>query len=350
MSDVLTQEKPKIGDGVIPSPKLGDVLGNKPVLQSKQPSLSEKVYTHIGIPVRLGSRIIQIHQVPKFSLLPKGKDAKTIRMEQVKKIGSQFAKGTRDVIRGLSPEEEIVYMPRILGISASSDNWNDALKTKWAEFGIDVPSDDYSETGVELEVGFKEDPRKPGTAIPIDLDGYIKYNFCKANSDVATTDEQLDNPFLFTYFIVDKARKVMDDENRFVRMKAINRLFDQLVTSTDTNERNKIQWILETEGGSDGVGINTAGFSIVQKEMELEKFKDAFPTKFEELIKDPNLETKALIRKAVEVSVITQEGNSYFLDSKVIGSTLLDAVGYLSNPANQTDKLTIIARLDGLSK
>lgn len=350
MSDVLTQEKPKVGDGAIPSPKLGDILGNKPILQSKPTLQSERVYTHLGVPVRLGSRVVQIHQVPKFSLLPKGKDAKTIRMEQVKKIGSQFARGTRDVIRGLSPEEELEYMPRILGLSPTSDNWNGVLQTRWAEFHIDVPSDDYSESGVELEVGFKENPKKPGTAIPIDLDGYMKYNFCKANSDVATTDEQLDNPFLFTYYIVDKARKVMDDENRFVRMKSINRLFDQLVTSTDANERNKIQWILETEGGEDGVGINTAGFSVVQKEMELEKFKDAFPTKFEELIKDPNLETKALIRKAVELSVINQEGNSYFLDSKVIGSTLLDTVGYLSNPANQTDKLTVIARLDALNK
>lgn len=350
MSEVLTQEKPKLGGDAASSPKLGDVLGNKPVLQSKPVPQAEKVYTHLGVPVRLGSRIVQIHQVPKFSLLPKGKDAKVIRMEQVKKIGSQFARGTRDVIRGLSPEEELEYMPRILGLSPTSDNWNAALQTRWAEFGIDVPSDDYSEQGVELEVGFKENPKKPGTAIPINLDGYIKYNFCKANSDVATTDEQLDNPFLFTYYIIDKARKVMDDENRFVRMKAINRLFDQLIASTDANERNKIQWILETEGGSDGVGINTAGYSIVQKEMELEKFKDAFPTKFEELVKDPNLETKALIRKAVELSVINQEGNSYFLDSKVIGSSLLDTVGYLSNPANQTDKLTIIARLDGLSK
>lgn len=340
----IIEIQPKIGEGATQAPapiKLGP---------STATQVAPKVYTHLGVPVRLGSRIVEIHQVPKFSLLPKGPEARTIRSEQIKKIGSQWKKGTRDIIRGLSDEEELVYMPKLLGVQTTSDNYNDVVKNYWLDFGIEVPPSDLTELGVEIEVGFKEFPIGSGKAVPISLDGYMKYNFCQASSDVATTDVQLDNPFLFTFFIVDKARRVMDEEGKFERMKGINRLFSQLVASDDQDTRNKIQWILETEGGEDGVGINVSNFSPLQREMELEKFKNAKPTRFEELIKDPNLEVKALIRKAVEVSVLVQEGNSFFLDSKVIGSTLLDAVGYLSNPANQTDKLIIIERLKTLKQ
>lgn len=295
-------------------------------------------YTHFGKSVRLGSRKVQLVQVPKFSLMPKGQEAASIRSEQTKKVGSEWKKGTRDIIKGLSDEEELVYLPKLIGISPTSSEWNEKVLTFWADFGIEVP---YGDRGVELEVGFKE---VAGKVTPISLDGYIKYNFCVENSMVATTDSEVANTFHFDFVLVDKAKVAIEEEEKFAIKKKVDRMYLKLITSTDQSDKNKIEWIIETVGGEDGTGVSTLSMSQVQQEMEIERIKDRDLVKFQKIMEDTHLETKALIRKSVERGTIIQEGNSYFLDSKVIGASIKEAVGYLESAANQKDKLIIIER------
>lgn len=295
---------------------------------------------HFGKQVTLGTRKVTIKLVNKFSILPKDPGAKFIRDEVTKKIGSSWKSGTRDVIRGLSAEEEEFYLPGILGIRKESDQWNQKVLDFWCNFFIEVPI----EGGVTLEIGFLKNPRTQKVE-PISLDDYMKFNFCMEHGAVASTPEQLENKFIYDFFLVDTAKEQETAEQTFILSKKIDRLFIKLVESTETKDKVKIDWILETSGGENGVGINISALSDVQKQMELEKLKDQDLFRFQELITDPSLETKALIRKAVTYGIIIQDGNSYFLDSKVIGSTLQQAVGYLENPANQADKLLVTERI-----
>jgi hypothetical protein len=295
---------------------------------------------HFGKRVTLGSRKVSIKLVNKFSILPKDPGAKFIRDEVTKKIGSSWKRGTRDVIRGLSAEEEEAYLPTVLGVRKESDQWNQKVLDFWCNFFIEVPI----EGGVTLEVGFLKNPRT-GKVEPISLDDYMKYNFCLEHGTVASTPDQIENRFIYDFYIVDTAKEQEKAEQLFSLSKKIDRMFIKLVESNDTKDKAKVDWILETAGGDNGVGINLDGLSDIQKQMELEKLKDKDLFRFEELITDPSLETKALIRKAVTHGIIIQDGNSYFLDSKVIGSTLQQAVGYLENAANQADKLLVTERI-----
>lgn len=363
MTDVLEGKLGKLGEtttSVVP-PKLTDpgnssissaidkLRGDNLIKEDQSPKLQveklEDKYYHLGKEVRLGSRVVAIFQRPKFSLLPKGSEAKTIRAEQIKKIGSQWKRGTRDIIRGLSEEEENFYLPKMLGIPANSEKFNEKVLEHWVNFSIEVPPVEAIEDGIEIEAGFELIPGSGNKAKPISLDGYMKYNFCLANGEVATLPEELDNPALFAFVLVDKAKAQVDKEARFQSMKSVNRLFSQLINSDAPSDKDKIQWILETEAGEDGVGISVVKMTSTQREIELEKFKNDKPERFIDLIKDPNLEVKAMIRKAIEVGALTQEGNSIFLDNKTIGQNLKDAVGYLNNPANQQDRMTVTARI-----
>jgi hypothetical protein len=297
-------------------------------------------YDHFGKKVKLGSRKVSVKLVNKFSILPKDPGAKFIRDEVTKKIGASWKKGTRDVIRGLSPEEEIFYLPGILGVRKESDQWNQKVLDFWCNFFIEVPT----EGGVILEVGFQKNVRT-GAVEPINLDDYMKYNWCKEHGAVATSPEQLDNMFIYEFYVVDTQKEQEKEELMFEMRKKIDRIFIKLVESKDTKDLVKIDWILETAGGDNGLGINIAGLSPTQKQMELEKMKDKDLFRFQDIVTDPSLETKALIRKAVSAGVLIQDGNSYFLDSKVLGSNLQQTVGYLENSANQQDKLLVIERI-----
>lgn len=338
----IKQENQTLGNSQLPNvPSLGKEV-------AQEIKVAEKKYTHFGVPVTLGSRVIGIQQVPKFSLLPKQPEAQHIRDEQVMKIGSTWKKGTRSVIRGLNSQEEIYYLQRIVGISPQSDEWNDKVLNYWLDFTISVPAG----KSIDIETGFKVvTVNREEVVEPIDLDGYIKYNFCKEHGRVALTDREKDNPILYDFYLVDKAKERFNEEQRFESMKKINRFYDQLVASSDESSRNKITWILETAGGDgDEVGMNTMPLSPLQREMELEKFKNKYPKKFLELLGDDMLEIKALIRRAVEMSVLSQEGNAIFLDSNCIGSTLLEACAYLKNPTHQNDKLIISSRLKTIAE
>lgn len=341
LDDLVKKQQEILEEGLPPS-SITDVL-EKPVEIITDEIEAPKKYLHFGKEVKLGSRVVKLLQVKKFSLLPKGEQAKTIRAEQVKKVGSQWRRGTRDIIRGLSEEEENFYMPKILGIAASHSEWNDRLTEFWANYSVLVPyGDTESDGGLDLEVGF----RVTGVRVePINLKSYMSFNFCKENSDVAITDKELENTFNKIFYIIDKAKNAVNEEEKFVRMKSINRIFNQLISSTSVNDKQKIAWILETSGGQNREGINVTQLSDVQREMWLERLKEDSPEEFYKIVTDTHLETKALIRTAVELGHLDLEGNSYFLGGKVIGSNLMDTVGYFNNPANQKDKLIIVERI-----
>lgn len=314
------------------------------------PALSTKVEKNIDTgyrkyfdtEVKLGSRKVKIMLVNKFSILPKDPGAQFIRDEVTKKIGSTWKAGTRDIIRGLSKQEEEFYLPRLLGVKLDSEQWNDRVLQYWADFTVEIPNG----AGKELEAGFKEVVIQGKKVVePINIDDYIKFNFCKEHSSVATEPHQLDNISLYTYYMVDTQKEEEQREQEFTLRQEIDKAFIKLIQATDSASSLKIDWILETAGGENGSGMSIKGLTPIQKQMELEKLKNRNLSRFGEIVKDSHLQTKALIRRAIDVGALTQEGNSFFLDSKVIGSNLMQAVAHLEAPANNKDRLIVEERV-----
>jgi hypothetical protein len=306
--------------------------------------LKEKELLYFGRRVELGSRKVQIVRVEKFNLIPKTAAAKSIRDEVTLKIGSQWKKGTRDIIRGLSVAEERKYLPKILGVSDKSEKWEERTLEHWANYSVQIPN---NESGIELETGFQVTMTGPNEdekeITPINLSDYMSYNFCVQNGEVANEDE--DNLILFSYRLVDKAKKQSEAEAEFTIKKDVDRQYLTLIRSTDPKERIKINHILEIIGGEYGDGIVTTSLSDIQKEMELEKVKNRDLMKFKEILEDKQLELKALIRNAISAgSKLTLEGNTYFFGSKALGS-LTDTIGYFNDPNNAKDRQIIIEAL-----
>lgn len=311
----------------------GASKGDAPIIE---PKVIEKKYFHLGKEVKIGSLKVTIKLVDKFSMLPTDPGAKYIKDEVTKKIGSTWKAGTRDILRGLTPDEEKKYLPSMLGVRLDSEQWNPKVLDHWANFTVSVPTD---ENGLELEIGFKVVDESQNLAEPINLKNYMEYNFAKQHSQVAATDEQIDNKFTYTYYIVDRSKDDKAREESYDIRKRASKLFNRFV-DTDS-EKNKIDWILETKGGQKGTGIRVDNLSPKQKEIELEKIKDRNPSLFVEIAEDENLAVKAFIYRAASVGIINMEGNSYFYGSQVLGSNEKETIAYLKNQNNQQTKLAI---------
>lgn len=292
----------------------------------------EKSTPQLPYPFRIGSHIVVLNQVEQFSILPK---EEAIRGEVIKRIGSQFKYGTHDIIRGLSVEEEERFLPNIIGIQPNSENWDQAVKAYWADYTINVTT-----TGLELEIGFKEDGKTP-----LNLKHYMDYKFCVENSNVAVTDEELDNKDIKSFFIIDYSK--LQDEKL-----AKNRLLKEadkefvLLTSDDTSEsRTKVTHILTVLSGYG----DTMGLSYEMREMKLRELKEENPQRFLEVVKDKNIADHALLQKALSVGEVTLEGETYFLQDMRMGSGKREAIGWLQDNNNSSIRSKLVEKLKAIT-
>jgi hypothetical protein len=272
----------------------------------ENPTVGEKsptVYKYFGVDVELGSHIVVLNQVEKFNLLPKEPQAQYLRDSIVRNIGSEWRKGTRDVIRGLTPQEEEMYLSKIIGISPNSEEWNEKTQEFWADFKVAVPTD----KPLQLEIGFTKDGNK---VVPINLNDYMKYNFAKLSSKVAWRKDQVINKATYDFYMEDlreiKQRDISEYETRNV------------------NEKAKIDYLLNLLG-TQFIGKMTDA----DKEMALEKIKDDDNKAFLEAISDINLEAKSLLAEAVKYGIIVVTGNSYWYDNLLLGDNYEETLGYL---------------------
>lgn len=291
----------------------------------------------------LGSRLVELGQVKgSFSLLPTDK---SIRDEVIKKIGSQWRKGgTKDIIRGLSPDEEREYLPNIIGINPSSNEWNGAVKDYWANFTLEIPASE----NIILEVGFE---KVSGKITPINIDNYIKYNFCLEHSRVATSEEQLENISTFSFYIKDRNKVKKENEIKHLITKKAELFYVKLTSSTTKESASKIEElirVLSIEAKEDYVDVFK--LSTIEKEVKLKEYRDKDPQKFINLCEDPTLSDQAVISKGLATGLISIEGESYFMGELRIGSTRKEAIGWFSNPANSEQKMKFLASVSAALK
>ena len=57
-----------------------------------------------------------------------------------KRVGSEFDKSkgetSKEIIRGLTQEEEYVYLPKLIGVSSTNENFEARARDFWADFTI----------------------------------------------------------------------------------------------------------------------------------------------------------------------------------------------------------------------
>ena len=291
---------------------------------------------------RLGSRKVTIKQVEgKFTMLPlQG----PFRDEVVKRAGSEWKRGTRDVIRALSSDEEVKYLPSILGISPNHQDWNTKVLEFWNNFTLEVRAD----KPLEIEAGMRKD--HDGNIVPIDIEGYMKYNWAKVHSQVAFTEEDLKSKSMFTFYVEDLS-KIKDEQVALHNLKKKADLEYVKLVGVDTKENKiKIDQIVRVISGRKEEFISTTNLDQEEKEMYIDRFKNDRPSEFIEIVNDSTISKQAIIYMALNVGLMTIEGSSYFMEDQRIGQNMLETIAWFSDKANSEAVAKFVERLKELSK
>jgi len=178
---------------------------------------------------------------------------------------------------------------------------------------------------------------------PID---YIKYKVLLNNEDIIAPSIQAlqDRPKATYKFVIIKENETTKDANKRVTLKA--RAYMEF--GKINNDADKLRAIIETVEGR-VVASNT---KIELLQARVGDILEANTKLFLQVVGDPLLDNKILIRKAIEKGVIVNRGNYlyYKLNSAPLCDngqepTLSIAANYLNLPKNQELKFTIEAQI-----
>jgi hypothetical protein len=274
-----------------------------------------------------------------------GQARKSVMPHIRRSVGSEHRNGGREVIRGLPPELEEVIMPRELGISRNTPDYDKQVRTFWVEFGIKLRGDSYLEldmsttkqkhmvNGVEKELDF-----------PVNVREYMMGYFAKQSSQVACTKEQKENMSLYPFILVDVEE---DKKEQLTAIDVETKAIEHYLALIKNIDSDTVEAVLEIFRSSKELHIRT-GMSSSDKKIVLSKIKDLYPKRLTALCKDKNLGLKAEINRALRAGVLKLEGDTYFIDGDdiPIARSKDEMVAAFNDPAKTRQIATIRAKLE----
>lgn len=291
------------------------------------------------------SHIVYLKQKPDSSNLvisnPIGSDPSIA----IRKLGG-FSRD-KDVGRGFTDAEEKKYLPGVIGYQTTDNNWPAAVKNYWSEFNIRVPIE-----GVRLEVGMTYETESDANAkingTPINLQDYIAYNFAKKHPRVSPNEEQMYNSPRILFYLFDEAVKKKTDYDFFeAKIKAREMLVK--VVADETRKRDLLI-VLAQEFQPDTDAVYHDYMDSTTMSLALDKLAEKYPVRFVELANDEKgILVSSFIERCVNKGIFKRVPNTNIImdsDNNVIGNNKQEAITWLANPANKTEKDMFKARLE----
>lgn len=256
------------------------------------------------------------------------------------KIGSSL-KGTGP-LRGLEYDEEHKYLPEIIGVSPTDNEWRKIVISYWNNISVDVPADGIGigrlqgrpliftvafETATEkenfervLNLEEKAELSKKGEVVE-GIPDYILWRYCLVYSKVANRQEDVGKSPKILFYLYSKETETRVEHKAFkLRVKA-SQLFTKILM-----EEHLINAVLLM------FKQDLKEFETLQdKHLALEGLLKTKAADFIKFMEDVNLEVKAVIKQAVEAQIINNPSNtdSYYYGENnevTLGTTLVDAV------------------------
>jgi len=258
----------------------------------------------INITLIAMTKEIQIRRKEKVSYLPAA-----VVAEAKKKIGSIF--DGMAPLSGLTKEEERKYLPGLLGVSATSPDYERSVRIFWADFFISVPSD-----GVVLNIGLNENNE------PINVLDWVKYQWAIKHKFVAMSKAECVADKL--YYIHDPEVEIHKDNLQVNAKKLAYTEFIKISDKPDTINR-----LIRVLGKR-----NPAGMTPEMKENFLAQLVEKQPKQFYTIATDKNLDLQDMILHLTEVGVIQKIGHAYLYLDTEIGATLEEAIHFFRSKRN----------------
>lgn len=243
-------------------------------------------------------------------------------------LASVWDRGTRDILRAdLSKEEEEKILAPVLGRSRDDLQFQEVARRFWADIRINIESGE----GTMLEIGLNDD------GVPINRKDYLIYKYCLRHPFVAKSKEELQPDNIF--YIDNKEESIKKQYNLTQERKKAQKAYLQIT------KEEAMDNVIRLMGTFTKDYYNPDKMSSEEKEILLEKLSVEHPSKFYEVAQDKNLEIKSFIEKCVTDGHLSKDRNSYFFGDEMIGESIDQAIGYLTNENNTKTYNALRARL-----
>ena len=269
-------------------------------------------------------------------------------------------------LRGLTYDEEIKYLPEIIGVSPQDNEWRRTTKEYWYNVSVPIPADGLTaeklqgrpikftvefnnasdKESFEKVISFEEKAKasKKGEVIE-GVGDYILWRYCLVYSRVANRYEDVRKSPKILFYLYSKENETLVEHTAFKsRIKAQN-MFTKILM--EENVINAVLLMFDQD---------LSAFDTLQdKHLALEAFIKNKPMLFIKYMEDENLVLKSTIKKAVDNKIIHKPANTdsyYFGENNevVLGHTLMDATLFFKSKEQKNIEVvsTINARLKQL--
>jgi len=269
-------------------------------------------------------------------------------------------------LRGLDYDEEILYLPEIIGISPTDNEWRKSTIEYWNNIRVPIPADGVGTNVLQgkvlkFTVAFKTAEEKDNFDKVLSfeekaiiskrgevIDGvadYILWRYCLVYSKVANRFEDVDKSPKILFYLYSKGNETLVAHKAFkARIKA-QTLFTSILMKEDVI--NSVLLMFDQD---------LSVFENLQdKHLALDALIKTRAADFITFVEDTNLEIKSIIRTAVDKRILHRPTNTdsyYFGENNdvCLGATLSDAVLYWKStePRNAEIVKAITARLKQL--
>ncbi len=242
-----------------------------------------------------------------------------------RRLGSVFV--NQAPLCGLEREEELKYLPRIIGVSEKDIEFEKKIRSFWAEFRVDVPSD-----GLLLNIGMNENDE------PLVIMDWIKYRWLILHPFVAESKEKAVHKKEF--YIHDPVVEVKRTNNR---LQVTKKAYIEFIKMSDDPE--KMARMVRVLGKR-----NPAGMNKEMQENFLAQLIDDNPVDFYRIARNKNLDTQDEILHMVDAGVLQQIGTAYLYLDTEIGATMEEAIHFMGNARNSQALAEMRAKLKELTR
>lgn len=271
------------------------------------------------------------------------------------KIGS----GLRDraPLSGLSFEEEMQYLPEIIGVDAKDINFRKEVKEYWSNISEKVPHDieasDINFPGRPIKftvlfesendkkrfdnaIGFeaKAQAAKRGTVVE-GINDFVLFRYCLVYRRVANDERDQHKAAHIDFYLFSREQKVKQEYSAFTLRNQARELFSTLL---DPSHESKIDAILRLfDSNPDDTNLYP---SLENKHMTLDEKIRLDPKTFIQYANDKKLAMKSFILKAVDLGAIFVPSNTelHYLGSnkeELLGRNLMETVLFLEDKAEK---------------
>lgn len=179
---------------------------------------------------------------------------------------------------------------------------------------------------------------------PVNVEDYLMYRHCLLYRDVAKDTAFINSDASLRFYIKDE-NKEAEKRKKLIeqKKKAIQNFIELNATTSKFNAVYIAIVVFKNESISSSLLK-----SSIEKENEVMEFVNSYPDKFNKLVADKNIITKAFIETLiVRGELIRSEYNQQIstAEGEFIGSNLNEAVAYFNNPDNKNIKAAYEAKL-----